>query len=1044
MINTKRSFIKMGGLAMVLVLTLTVLVSMAGATFMTAPAQAPLNAPQAATLPATPCTAAGTVVTCNLWARATGLGQDLILPDAVAVPYWGYASSSGGAPELPGPVLIVNQGDEVTVNLTNDLSEFTALIFPGQAMIPDLVGVAPGGSASYTFTAANPGTYLYEAGLLPDAARQVAMGMFGALVVRPATAGQAYDVPASAYDDEVLLVLSEIDPDLNANPASFDMRDFVPQYRLIDGLAYPETTEIPTAAGNSVLLRYVNAGIQQHTMGVLGMDQLLIARDANLRPYPQRELTESVGPGRTADAILTVPASAGTLGETHFALYDASLLLHNNGVGYGGMLTFLTITDGIPPATGPSTDAVALIPNPADGSVDVTLSATISSAVNITAAEYFIDTQGATGTGNPMAASDGNFDSPTEGVVATISIADLALLSHGDHTFFVHGSDGTWGAFNFTVLHLDKLGPATTGITLAPNPSVGSLAVAVSATGNDTTTGNSNVAAAEFFIDTTGADGTGTPMTVNVAAPIASLDGAIDAATMELLDEGAHTVNVHSMDSFGQWGGFAEATLAVDQTGPATSNVVADPNPNNGSQPYSPTVFAVRVDAMLSDPLSPDVNSNIARAEGFINTVGGDGTGFPLSPADGLFDETVEDAYVFIPLSTISTMGVGTHKIYVHAQDASGNWGATDFVVFVIETDIPTVSNVAVTPNTTDGTVFVDLTATASDPSSDIDLAEWFTGPDPGTGNGTSMTVTANGAIWDLAATIDANGWAAGNYQLNVRAMDAAGSWSPTAFAMLTVTEGPPPIVPDLLRFSTIGNGLVPGTASPYDDADVYLWDTTLFSREFNARGGGNNILPNNADIDGLAFDPDHGALGLYYISFNRNQGTNVPGVGVVQDEDVVTYNPEDGEWQLYFAGVDECDAMDATNGHDIDALDVDVVNGITYFSTAGNAAVAGVAGPYDDADIYSITGAGCSRVLDASTTGLDGAADIDGLTVVDADTFYISFKLDAGTFVPGLGTVQDESVVLYDGGAWSLYFDGTAQGLGDTNSQDLDAIDIQ
>jgi hypothetical protein len=73
-----------------------------------------------------------------------------------------------------------------------------------------------------------------------------------------------------------------------------------------------------------------------------------------------------------------------------------------------------------------------------------------------------------------------------------------------------------------------------------------------------------------------------------------------------------------------------------------------------------------------------------------------------------------------------------------------------------------------------------------------------------------------------------------------------------------------------------------------------------------------------------------------------------------------------------------------------------------------------------------------------------DPDVNIDGLTVVDDDTFYISFELDAGTFVPGLGTVEDESVVLYDAGVWSMHFDGTAQGLGATDSQDLDAIDVQ
>jgi hypothetical protein len=158
-----------------------------------------------------------------------------------------------------------------------------------------------------------------------------------------------------------------------------------------------------------------------------------------------------------------------------------------------------------------------------------------------------------------------------------------------------------------------------------------------------------------------------------------------------------------------------------------------------------------------------------------------------------------------------------------------------------------------------------------------------------------------------------------------------------------------------------------------------------------------------------------------------------------VQDEDIVTYNPGDFQWELFSAGVDLCDGMDASNGHDIDAFDI--VNGVIYFSTEGDAGISGLAGPFDDADIYMVD-AGCSRVFDASVEGLPGNANIDGLTAVDGDTFYMSFDQD-DISVDGL-IVQDVDVVLFDAGAWSLHFDGTAQGLGGSNNQNLDAIDVQ
>ena len=51
------------------------------------------------------------------------------------------------------------------------------------------------------------------------------------------------------------------------------------------------------------------------------------------------------------------------------------------------------------------------------------------------------------------------------------------------------------------------------------------------------------------------------------------------------------------------------------------------------------------------------------------------------------------------------------------------------------------------------------------------------------------------------------------------------------------------------------------------------------------------------------------------------------------------------------------------------------------------------------------------------------------------------SFSAD-NTAVPGLGNVQDEDVVYYDNGTWSVYFDGTARGL-TSASLDIDAFDI-
>ncbi len=58
----------------------------------------------------------------------------------------------------------------------------------------------------------------------------------------------------------------------------------------------------------------------------------------------------------------------------------------------------------------------------------------------------------------------------------------------------------------------------------------------------------------------------------------------------------------------------------------------------------------------------------------------------------------------------------------------------------------------------------------------------------------------------------------------------------------------------------------------------------------------------------------------------------------------------------------------------------------------------------------------------------------------MDATHVYLSYVTD--TTVPGLGAVQDEDVVYYNAGTWSVYFDGTSRLL-TANGADIDAFDL-
>lgn len=299
-----------------------------------------LAAPPAA--PPNPCAdenpPSGNTVSFDLWTAA----GTVTMPDGVVLDIWGFTTTDpvlGGVARVPGPQLVVGAGDAAIVTLHNTLSESVSLVFPGIDLQPDTVGVPAGGSAVYQFMGSRPGTYLYESGV--NARVQTAMGLFGAMTIASATPGQAYNCPETAFDHEATLVLSEFDPALNtlADPNAFDFLAYDPKYWLINGKAYPATDPILADPAQRVLLRYVNAGLMHHTMGIAGMHQRVVGRDANGSRYPQDVVSQLVEPGSTHDLIATLPD--GTPPGTKYAIYDAQQHLTNAAAFPGGMLAFI-------------------------------------------------------------------------------------------------------------------------------------------------------------------------------------------------------------------------------------------------------------------------------------------------------------------------------------------------------------------------------------------------------------------------------------------------------------------------------------------------------------------------------------------------------------------------------------------------------------------------------------------------------------------------------------------------------------------------------
>lgn len=256
---------------------------------------------------------------------------------------WGFANGNGPM-QYTGPTLIVPEGAAVTVTLVNALEVPVSIVFPGQERVtarggrPGLIAreALPGGSVAYSFTASHPGTYTYHSGTRPDL--QVEMGLVGALIVRPAgfdpAMPRAYADPGSAYDDEFLFLLTELDPVIHTQMEfgeedEVDNPAFFPTYWFINGRNGPDTMFDAAAPwlpnqpyncmpmmepGQRLLYRFIGGGRDAHPLHTHGNNFWVIARDGRmLESVPGvsgpdlavSEFTLAVSPGATYDAIFT-------------------------------------------------------------------------------------------------------------------------------------------------------------------------------------------------------------------------------------------------------------------------------------------------------------------------------------------------------------------------------------------------------------------------------------------------------------------------------------------------------------------------------------------------------------------------------------------------------------------------------------------------------------------------------------------------------------------------------------------------------------------
>jgi FtsP/CotA-like multicopper oxidase with cupredoxin domain len=310
-------------------------------------------APAAQVKAANPAT--GIVCTYGPAFNLTAQSGYIQMSDMNTVYMWSY-SLTGGSFQHPGPVLCVNEGDTVTIALTNSLpyNQSTSIIFPGQEDVqaggspaqPEFDGngiltsltksAAPGASVTYSFIASRPGTFIYESGT--NTKTQVPMGLFGALIVRPSMgSGYVYNRADSQFTptEEFLALLSEVDPYQHqaweiGNGQNYNLNNYRARYWLINGRGFPDsiadnyTTWLPAQPYGSLarifpydpathpypaVERFINVGSEEYPFHPHGQNGLVIGRDGNPLEGPAGEdlsfekFDVNIGPGQTWDVL---------------------------------------------------------------------------------------------------------------------------------------------------------------------------------------------------------------------------------------------------------------------------------------------------------------------------------------------------------------------------------------------------------------------------------------------------------------------------------------------------------------------------------------------------------------------------------------------------------------------------------------------------------------------------------------------------------------------------------------------------------------------
>jgi plastocyanin len=237
--------------------------------------------------------------------------------------------------QIPGPQIIVDVGDNVQVELTNNTPMGTDIHWHGIRTPNDQDGVSPftqdpiktGETFTYEFVADRASIGMYHAHLHSQIS--VPNGMFGAFRIgdRPYPRGETISGITIAEDFEPDVELPMI------------LNDAGTVGLTLNGKSFPGTEPLVLEAGDWVAADYYNEGLTAHPMHQHQFPQLVYAKDGIPLDYPYWADTVNVSPGERYSVIYQAVDPGVWVWHCH-------ILTHvERDTGMFGMVTALVVNE---------------------------------------------------------------------------------------------------------------------------------------------------------------------------------------------------------------------------------------------------------------------------------------------------------------------------------------------------------------------------------------------------------------------------------------------------------------------------------------------------------------------------------------------------------------------------------------------------------------------------------------------------------------------------------------------------------------------------